>query len=257
MRCLIVAALCLIAAACDQQSILESITTAEDRAFALQVIRALQAGDTKTVVEHMPQEMAAKIELSVPNMRELLPSDPAAPARLVDARVEVLTAARKVDLAYAMDEGTRHVLIRLVLVRVEKDVFLRGLHVSPLPRPIEELTPFFALSGKSLGQYLFFLFALLSAATIVTALYVLYRAENVGRKWPWAIGCAFGVGQFTMNWTSGEIEFNTLSIQLFGVVAVKAGALAPWHIGFGIPLVAYVFLLRQAHARVRARDSAT
>jgi len=254
MRAVIVAALCLIASACSGSSAPERITTTEERAFALQIIRALQAGDTETVLKHMPRDLAARIEPSLPDMRALLPSNPAAPARLIDARVELLSAARKVDLGYTMDEGSsRHTLIRLVLVRLDKDVFLRGLRVSRVPERLEGPPPF-TLGGKSLGQYLFLLFAVLSAATIVTALYVLYRANNVGRKWPWAIGCAFGLGQFTMNWTSGAVAFHLAGVQLFGVVVTENGPLAPWMIGFGLPIGAYVFLLRQAHARVRERD---
>lgn len=251
--CIIVAVLCFSLAACSKQSAFERMTTDEERAFALQIIRAVQAGDAKTVVEHMPQDLAARMEPLVPEMRKILPSNPDATPRLVNARVDLLTAARRIELEYAMDEGTRYALINLIIVRLDKDVFLRGLRVSPLPQPVGAWSPF-TLTGKSRGQYVFLVFAALSSATIMFSLYVLYRATDVARKGPWAIGCALGYGQFTMDWSSGAVMFNTASVQLLGVFAKNPGPLAPWYIGFGIPLVAYIFLLRQAHARVRARD---
>lgn len=205
MRGMIVGALCLLLAGCGVQSILNSITTSEDRSYAISIIRALRTGDDAAVMRDMPQTLSARIKPELPKMRESLPQSANADVHLVEARAELLTASRRTRLVYAVDDNRRHALVSLSIVRLKDDVFLQGLYVTGLPQPIESLAPSFSLSGKAWGQYLFLGCALLALCTSLTSLYVLYRATNVPRKWPWAVACAFGVGQITMNWETGQV----------------------------------------------------
>jgi hypothetical protein len=232
---------------------LESITTAEDRDYAITIIRALQAGDEVAVVRDMPDDRAAKIKPELAKMRGALPANVKAGARLVDARVEMLTASRRTRLVYAVDDDERHALVSLVIVRMKGNVFLQGLYVQELEQPIEDFAGF-QLLGKPWGQYLFLTFVLLSFASSIASLYVLYRATDVPRKLPWAIACALGVGQITMNWNTGQISGNLWAVELFGAMVTRPGVLAPWFISLGVPIGAYVFLLRQAHASAGRRE---
>jgi hypothetical protein len=253
VRGAVIAALCLFLAACGP-AVFETLTAEEDRDYALSILRALQSGDDATIKQNMSEGMARKIEPKLPAMRAYLPADAKTEPRLVDASVQFLTASRKTRLVYAMDDDKRHALASLVIVRLKGDVFLQTLSVTQLKQPIEDLAPSFQLAGKHWSQYLFLSCAALSFAMIVAALYLLYRATDVPRKWPWAVACVLGLGQFTMNWDTGQLSAHAWAVQPLGVMVMRPGILASWYISFGLPIGAYIFLLRQAHVHVAKRE---
>lgn len=251
---------CLLVVACSQQELLETITSAEDRALSLEIIKAVQAGDSAKIGEIAKPDIAKELAPVVSQMRKLLPPAASSEPRLVDAKTGIISSAsggttRHSYLAYALDEGKQHAVVRLAFERAGGEVWMTGLHVSPLPKPVEELTAF-SLSGKSFGHYFMLALAALSMAVIVTSLVVLYRARIVRRKWLWAIGCVLGIGKFAMNWSTGAVSFSPLAVQVLGVGVVKAGGLMPWEISVGIPVVAYIFLLSQVRARAVAGEGA-
>ena len=249
----VVGVACLIASACGQDAIVQAVSSAEDRALSVEVIGFLQTGAYDKVLALTLTEWKAKLEPELPKMRGFLPSGAGTTIKLVDARFTIVSATnapttRNSYLAYAVDKDDKHALAQIGFGRSDNKVWLTALYVNPLGVPAEELNAF-VFSGKPAGHYLFLILAALSPITVLASLYVLYRATNVRRKWAWAIGCLFGFGLFTFDWTSGAFGFAPLNAQLFGLSVTKAGVLAPWQIGFGLPLVAYWFLLRQAHLR--------
>ena len=100
------------------------------------------------------------------------------------------------------------------------------------------------LAGKSGAQ-----FAVMASAAVVVAL-TLYafvlciRTRNVKRKWLWILFILVGFGAVQANWTTGEIGFKLLNIQLFSAGAV-AQSYSPWIITAALPLGAIIFLFKR------------
>jgi hypothetical protein len=110
------------------------------------------------------------------------------------------------------------------------------------------------LSDLSSGHYFFLFFILVSAIITLLAFIVLLRSRNIPNKWAWAIGFLFGFGQFTLDWTSGAFTYAFMRLQLPVLWTEKLDPLAPWNISFGIPLIAYIFLL--THVKPRGHEVA-
>jgi hypothetical protein len=64
------------------------------------------------------------------------------------------------------------------------------------------------------------------------------------KKWLWLIFIVLGIGKLVVNWTTGQVFFSELAIQL---PAGGAGAQAygPWQVYASIPLGAITFLIRR------------
>jgi hypothetical protein len=86
---------------------------------------------------------------------------------------------------------------------------------------------------------------ILSFGTIMIALVLLVRTPGVRRKWLWAIGCVWGLGLFSIDWSSNLANVSPFYIELFGTIIAKSSVLAGWRVGFGIPLVTIIFILRR------------
>jgi hypothetical protein len=255
-RHVLLALACLLVAACSQQALLEKFSSPQDRALSTKLIQSLQSGDTAYILSNLRPDLRDRLLAVLPSMRQVLPAGADTKLSLVDASYNSMTTlgsatTRRSYLAYEIDQGSRHALVRIGIERKAQDVAVTDLYVNSLAKPISELTSF-TLTGKSAIQYLFLALAAMSFATIVTSFVVLFRSKGIKRKWLWTIGCLFGFGQFTVDWSTGAVTFAPLYFQLFGAFAIKSPMISAWRVGFGIPIFAVAFLILRRRLQPRS-----
>ncbi len=241
---------CLVAAACSSERALQKFSSPEDRALSEQIIAAIQRGDGGVIVAYLPPSIAPQLTQELPKMRAAVPSGPGTRVTLADTRFTVRSATgepttRNSYLAYEVDGGGRFSIVRLGIERQGGQVRITDLYANALAAPARELSAF-KLGGKRPAQYIVLALTMVSVATILAALVLLWRDRTRRRRWLWAIGCLFGLAQVAVNWTSGEVSFTLLNIQLFGAFALKDGMLGDWRVGFGVPVFALALLLAAA-----------
>ncbi|TPW06654.1 MAG: Uncharacterized protein FD125_127 [bacterium] len=96
----------------------------------------------------------------------------------------------------------------------------------------------FTLTGKSPAHYLILAGAVLSASLCLVSAVV----AGVRRRWGWMILNLFGVGQFTLNWTTGAFAFQPIYFTLFGAGILKGmGPADPWMLMAALPIPAILF----------------
>jgi hypothetical protein len=245
MRSILAIPISMILSACSTAAILEKVSFPEDRALCIKMIESLQSGDLAFVRSMMSTKYQADVVPLYPKMRKVMPSGSGTNIRLVDAnfRTSFSKLNRFASLAYEIDKGSEHALVRFQIHRQQTSVTVDGLNVESLPLPIEELTKF-RFFGKSMGHYLFFGISLAMLAISVLALIRLYKVKNVKRKWLWGLGCLVGFGKVTMTWPDGTVYFMLISGQFPAATMGKMGMIAPWTVSFGIPFIAILFLSR-------------
>lgn len=113
----------------------------------------------------------------------------------------------------------------------------------------------FTLSGRSLAQLSFLAATILSPLLMLTAIILVVRATGLKRKWLWALLALVGIGSATMNWTTGEANFQPITAMIIGAGVVKQGAsnFFPWILKFTLPIGAVIALWRVAKARRDAK----
>ena len=237
-------------ASCDQKSVLLKLSQPEDRALAERVVSSLQACDVPAVSQLVAAPLRAGLEPILPRMCAATPKREGATVRLVGASTTSVTGTakfRQANLAYAIDRGAEHALVRVGVRHEEGTVAITDLYVTPLKVPADQLTRF-DLVGKSPVQYLFLALTIMAFTVSVTALISVIRTKGIKRKWLWALGSVIGLGQFAVDWSSGAVRFQPLSIQFFSAFAVTSGV-GPWTVGFALPVFAVLFLLRRKALR--------
>lgn len=122
----------------------------------------------------------------------------------------------------------------------------------------------FSVFGKSVGQYLFLTIVVLSPLLMLAALTKVVRTPGLRRKWLWAILAFAGLLSFQMNWTTGEIAVNYLTLQLIGAGVLRGpSALDPWLLTFTLPVGAILILTgvwanpKRARSRAPAAEGVT
>jgi hypothetical protein len=131
-----------------------------------------------------------------------------------------------------------------------------GLHAQPLPAPLEVLNAF-TLRGKGALHYAFLLVMLGVATVTLAALIAWARAGRaVQRRWWWLLGILVGAFRISLDWTTGGIGVQALTVQLFSLGFGRAGAAAPVVLMFSLPVGAVAFLIVRRQAKARPAEPA-
>ena len=101
----------------------------------------------------------------------------------------------------------------------------------------------FTLADKTTGQYGFLLYAIAAPLLMLAALIKVAATPGLRWKWLWALVALFGLFQFKLNWTSGLVTANWLSVQLIGAGFWSGTSrFAPWIISATLPVGALLIL---------------
>ena len=63
-----------------------------------------------------------------------------------------------------------------------------------------------------------------------------------------------GLGQLSLNWTTGDLDYRIARVQMLGSAYLKQGLYAPWILSVSVPLGAIVFLIRRNKLRVGEKE---
>jgi hypothetical protein len=152
---------------------------------------------------------------------------------------------------------TTYVVTNVVLRRVDGgDRRIVGLHAQALLSSLEVLNAF-SLGNMGIVQYAFLLAMISVAATIVSALVSWFRRRHVTRrKWWWLLAIVVGPFKFSVNWITGGVAIQALTVQLFGLSVMRDGLVGPWILSFSIPAGAIAFMIN-ARWRPEGQPGAT
>jgi hypothetical protein len=129
------------------------------------------------------------------------------------------------------------------------------MHLQRIPDSLQHINAF-TFAGKGALHYLILGAALLTTLFTIASFVACVRTPGIRRKWLWAIFTAVGVTGVTLNWTTGTIGFQPVSIHLFGAAASATSPYSPWFVTASFPLGAVLFLVKRARLRSAAQSSA-
>jgi hypothetical protein len=147
------------------------------------------------------------------------------------------------NLTFEYGFGDEWFLVNVAWLSKDGAFAIVGFNVYDTDGSLEELSKF-ELAGKSPTHYLVLALAVALPIFCIYTLVVCARTRLMGRKWPWIIFILFGVGKFSLNWTSGAWGFAPLSFLLLGA-GVTAEPYMPWVVSVSLPLGALLFLSRR------------
>lgn len=248
--------LSLLLAACSQSQVNDTLATPQEKSVAVRFIAAVQSGDLASVRASVEPKLYAQ---TLAIARSLQPGVPkAANYKLVTVAVQTSTVDGTSQslkaLNYEFGAGNTWAVAQIVEKDTPGGPQIVGWHAA-----VSQHQPTtrgeFTLAGKSALHYFWLLAMVLSTGTIVAALILIGRSPDVQRRWLWAIGSSLGLGQFTLNWMTGDWAVRPLGFFLLGSAAFRPSPFDPWMLSFSLPIVAVIFLLRRKALMARPDDT--
>jgi hypothetical protein len=137
--------------------------------------------------------------------------------------------------------STELLLFNVLLEKEGGQSLIEGMHIRVIPDSFLEANKF-TLSQKGLSQYAILTLAILFPAVSVYALILCIRSRIGPQKWIWAAFILFGVMRLGVNWTTGQLGFEVMVVQVLSAAAF-AEPYQPWLISVSFPLGAILFLI--------------
>lgn len=215
----------------------------EDAALLARGTPALQAADAETLAQ----------------VRALIPKGRPTATKALAWRATMGTDGHHAEVQHRYDFASGVLMVDTALARPNRESpwQVHGLHVTPVATEDIQANAF-TFAGKTAGHYAFLVATIASPLLMLAAIIVVIRAPGLKRKWLWCLLALAGVGSAQMNWTTGEMGFNLLSLQLIGAGIVKnLSPLAPWILKFMVPVGAVLAILRGLKARRDAAEART
>ncbi len=225
------------------------------------VLTAILEKDTGFILSDFdPEQSSENLGDKLDNALSFLPEEQWQEFELIGKHINSFVGSGGSHTTYTqvfqVEYETRFAKIDIYLRARDGNLFIYGLHITQLQEDLSEVNAF-SLS-KPVHQ-LIYLVAMVgvfvfSLATFVSVIIRWKRLRSPGK---WLVAVLIGVGDLSLNWTTGVYGFNFLSFGIFSAGFTSAGAYAPWLMSLYFPLGALLFWFRATPKSAVGSESST
>jgi len=220
------------------------ITPEDSEKFAREFLYSLRSGDFENVTKQLdPGSIDPKTEENLKEAAMQLGKGDIHSIEVVNIKFRgtILGTVKRTFLTYELKLGEAWVLARVVVQATDEGKSIIGVYIEPREKSRAEINAF-TFSGKPYYYYLMLFFSTL--LSIVT-FYALFLCVKTGVKsqiqWIWFI--VFGIGKYSLNWTSGQFDTQMLSLASLWLPALRESLDGPWLVSVSLPFGAFLYLL--------------
>jgi len=247
----------LFLSGCDQQELIRKMTPTEDYILARAFVAQVVAGDMASAEKSLSPEIKAdEVLKGLESLTELFKHGEIKSFEVVGlffrAGFGNKQSGKSTQLTVQMELSTGW-FVGTVVTTIEGETRkIASANFESIPDSLEKLNALNLLQRPLWAQ----LFLLIVVAVPVFTLYVLVLCirTKLTRKWPWILFILLGVTTLRLNWSTGEMGFQLVSMQLLGGSFFRSGLVGPWVFGVSFPLGAVLFLIKRR--RLLAREKA-
>ena len=234
-----------LAASCSVEEMLDDFAPDDQVAFSQQHLALYSAGDTDAIIEQLSGKVRGPgIEDTIAQVVEYVPAGEHIGVELIGyfRRSGPDTDVATLSFQYEFPDTWLTASVQLDVSELPYRVL--AVNVNKLPTSLQELHAFRLFGNGIQGVIVVFFCVAIPIFCLVSFVFCL-RTPIPKRKWLWAIFTLCGLGSVTMNWTTGEIGQQLLSLQLLGSGIQRGGLYGPWLLSFAMPFGAIAFWARR------------
>jgi hypothetical protein len=173
---------------------------------------------------------------------------------VIGAQVNSINGVRHVNLSYELHSARGWSVANVATVDSANTWFVEGVSANMLARRLEDDARF-TLAGKSARQYAWLGMSVLCLGVSFGAAVFVATRREMPKRWRWVLVSLLGLGTFGLNWNSGVVVTNLLSIQIGAASFAQAAPVVPWIITFSLPVGALSAILQYRHWRAESSES--
>ena len=249
LRTLILAVAALTLGACSADAILARYESLPETLLARESIELLRAKNYEALRARFAAELRDDPEIArgMPIVAQQFPDGGPIGIKLIDYQFTTFSpfngpTSTNYSIAFEYQYPEIWIVTVASLRRADEETSVTGINTFRNLQSLEELNAL-TFGNKSALHFVMVLLAVAVFGFVVATLITAIRTKIPKRKWLWIIFIIIGVGQMSLNWTTGELSF-AANFNLFAVGMVRRG-LGPWILQIGMPLGAALFWWRK------------
>ncbi|MGE0210398.1 MAG: hypothetical protein AB7S41_01770 [Parvibaculaceae bacterium] len=197
-----------------------------------------------------PETIDENFDAKLKAILELLPEGEVVARERADYRAGSFTsllgqtARETYSTAYQYQYPNGWALISMAASGEAGTLKLTGMNVTRIGGDLRQLNSFWR-NGDTPWHWAFLLATLFVTLFILATLAVIvWRRKNIRRPWLWFGFALFGVGILGLNWSTGDLSYALLGIQMLGAGMSRGSEFMPWILKVGLPIGAIIFWIR-------------
>jgi hypothetical protein len=217
----------------------------EDAKFAEEYIAKLRNKEFSYVKNLMSKEILNQInDEKLNTMAEYFRNGELLSTELIGSQVNTFNSQWSGNFSFEYHFSTGWNLANVAYKKVDGKIEIIGLNVYKSDASQKEINKF-ALSGKSIPQYLILASAIIVPFFILVTLIFCIKTPIARRKWLWILFVLGGFGTISTNWTTAAFGYKIFQYQLLGAAAMASSEYSPWIITVGFPVGAIIFWFKR------------
>ena len=226
---------------CNQAALMKIVVPQEDEAITRRYVDDLRQNRLDQIERDMdPVLKDSSLHGTLASMAAMFPAAEPVSTKVVGFR-SFFGNGRGAEITLEYEFPQKWLLAEVVTHRNGAVTTIVGFHITPMADSLENLNRF-TLVGKGTSQYAILSLAVLAPLFSLFAFIVCIKTTMGKKKWLWLIFILLGIGKLVVNWTTGEMFFTPVAIQL-PPAGANAQLYGPWLVYVSMPLGAIIFLM--------------
>jgi hypothetical protein len=229
---------------CDSQKLMMKFVPEKENKAAQALIEDIRTGNFAPVLAAVDPKYAPQMNPDLlRRMQALFGGQSVKSVKVVGSHINTTPEFTRYSFAYEY-ELTKQWLIADIVLQPEKGHWqIEGIHAQQISQSLEQINAL-TLAGRGAKHLIFLGLAIIFPIFVIGTAIVCWRTPIPRRKWWWRIFVLLGITTVTLNWTTGEIAFQPLSLNILSV-GFKQDLYGPWVFQLGLPIGALLFWWRR------------
>lgn len=234
--------LLVLLTSCDQQSLMQRFVPQAEEAAARAYVEDIRTHNYAPVKAVLDQRISSGAASRLQKMTGVMsPSKPLS-VKIVGSHTMSFNGETRYDFSWEYEFPGKWVLAQIQMNKRNGKINITAVYFTPMDRSLEQQNAF-TLANKTPFHYLTLLAAILFPLFSLATAIVCWRTKVPRRKWLWILFILLGLGQFSLNWVTGEFNLG-IGFQLLGT-AWHQELYGPPIIQIGLPVGAMLFWWRR------------
>jgi len=253
MRSAVTIAAAFVLVSCtDQKAWIQKFVPKDDDAFARRFVEAVSNKRYEEAKAMLTPDIRSSADSDLPRMQPFVDHGQPQSFESIACTINYNATSggkpnKKVELTYQLHFTDAWALVDIIVQSSSDGRYVGGAHFYSLPDSLAVLNRF-TFENKTAIHYVFFAGCILVPLFIIVTV-IICIWSRIRRRWLWVIFILFGLMQFQLNWTSGQISVQPISFVLLGASYFRPGLYGPFTLSVGLPAGAIIFLLLKSKLR--------
>lgn len=246
----------MLFSSCSYNKMSEKLIPKQESEYGKNVLESIRLNDFITVSKSLNQSIASQVtKEKLEEISKYFPSEKLINTELIGSQVNKINNDWNGTFTFEYQfDNSKWALANIVINKNGNFLSVTGFHVYLTEKSQKEINKF-SLYNKTIKHYIILLFTVLIPLFSIFSFIICIRTPLKRRKVLWVIFTLLGVTSTALNWTTGQLSFQLLTVKLLSASVTAASPYSPWFISFSIPIGSIMFWIKKKKIQLMKTES--